>query len=481
MHTLDYLRILRRRWLLLLIGAVLGVGAAIDTVLWATPVYAASTTLYVSATDRSPTATTAYEASLLAQEQVQSYATLLGSERVAKDLASRLSDGLTASQLQKKITASVVPQTALLRATVTDTSSRRARQIATALGPVFAAVVSALEQPPSGGPSPVRVAVVDGASVPTVVSPRPTRDIALGLAIGLLIAGLAVVLREAADTSVKSAQMLRSLTGSPVLATVGSQDKAQRQAMREHRSPHAEAYRTLRTNLQFIDVDHPVTALTVTSSISGEGKSITACNLALTLADAGKRVVLVDGDLRRPRVGEYLAFHSRTGLTSVLIGTVGLDQATVESKHKLLRILPAGPPPPNPSELLASARMADLIATLRQQADIVVIDSPPLLPVSDAAILARLSDGAILVAHHGHSRREQLARAVEQLRAVDARLLGCILNRVPNRGPDADPYLAYGYYSPAGPVSQLPGLANGAKQLAPEEWQVSVRENAGKS
>lgn len=479
-HTLDFLRILRRRWLLLLIGAVLGVGAALDAVLWATPVYAASTTLYVSSTDRSPTAATAYEASLLAQQQVQSYADLLGSERVARDLASRLSDGLTASELQTKISASVVPQTALLRATVSDTSSSRARQIATALGPVFAAVVDVLEQPPSGGPSPVRVTVVDGASAPTVVSPRATRDIAFGLAVGLLIAGLAVVLRETADTSVKSAEMLRSLTGSPVLASVGTQDKAQRQATREHRSPHAESYRTLRTNLQFIDVDRPVTVLTVTSSIGAEGKSITACNLALTLADAGKRVVLIDGDLRRPRICEYLGFHSRSGLTSVLIGAAELDQATVESKHELLRILPAGPLPPNPSELLASARMADLIASLRQQADIVVIDSPPLLPVSDAAILAHLSDGAILVTHHGQTRREQVVRAVEQLRAVDARLLGSILNRVPSRGPDADPYLAYGYYTAAGPVTQLPGLMNGAKQLPPEQWQVAARGDAGK-
>jgi len=473
-HSIDYLRTLVRRWRILLAGALLGVGVAVDIVLWTTPMYAVTTTFYVSSTDRAPTATTAYEASLLAQQQVQSYATLLGSERVAQELAARLSDGLTAAQLQGKIGADVVPQTALLVATVTDGSRTRAHQIATALGPVFAAVVESLEQPPDGGPSPVRVTVVDSASAPSTVSPRPLRDLVLGLTAGLLIAGLAAVLREATDTSVKSLDVLRGLTGGPVLASVGTQDKAQRQMLREHRSPNTEAYRSLRTNLQFLDVDHPVRVLTVTSSIPGEGKSLTACNLALALADAGKRVVLVDGDLRCPQVCAYMGCTSRAGLTSVLIGASLLEEALIEGRNRLLRIMPSGPIPPNPSELLGSARMAELLERLKQDADIVVIDSPPLLPVTDAAILSHLSDGAILVVRHGQTRREQLARATDQLRAVEARLLGSVLNRVPSRGPDADPYLAYGYYNSAQPAAPLPGLVNGASLLGIEDWRVNV-------
>lgn len=474
MHTIDYLRTLARRWRILLAGALLGVGVAVDIVLWSTPMYAVTTTFYVSSTDHAPTAATAYEASLLAQQQVQSYATLLGSERVAQELATRLSDGLTAAQLQAKIGADVVPQTALLRASITDGSPTRAHQIATALGPVFASVVEGLEQPPDGGPSPVRVTVVDGASAPSTVSPRPLRDLLLGLTAGLLIAGLGAVLREAMDTSVKSVDTLRDLTGGPVLASVGTQDKAQRQLLREHRSPNTEAYRSLRTNLQFLDVDHPVRVLTVTSSVPGEGKSVTACNLALALADAGKRVVLVDGDLRCPQVCSYLGCTGRAGLTSVLIGAALLEEALIEGRNRLLRIMPSGPIPPNPSELLGSARMAELVERLKQDADIVVIDSPPLLPVTDAAILSNLSDGAILVVRHGQTRREQLARATDQLRAVEARLFGSVLNRVPSRGPDADPYLAYGYYTASQPSAPLPGLTNGASLLGVEEWRVNV-------
>jgi non-specific protein-tyrosine kinase len=291
---------------------------------------------------------------------------------------------------------------------------------------------------------------------------------------GLFIAGLAAVLREATDTSVKSVEVLRGLTGGSVLASVGTQDKAQRQKLREHRSPNTEAYRSLRTNLQFLDVDHPVRVLTVTSSVPGEGKSVTACNLALALADAGKRVVLVDGDLRCPQVCAYLGCTSRAGLTSVLIGASLLEETLIEGRNRLLRILPSGPIPPNPSELLGSVRMTELVERLKQDADIVVIDSPPLLPVTDAAILSRASDGAILVVRHGQTRREQLVRATDQLRAVEARLLGSVLNRVPLRGPDADPYLAYGYYNSAQPIAPLPGLLNGASLLGAEDWRVNV-------
>jgi capsular exopolysaccharide synthesis family protein len=479
MQMLDYLRILSRRWLLFSGCALLGLAAAVAVTVRATPQYASSITLYVSSTDRTPTASTAYEASLLAQQEVQSYASLLGSERVARELADRLADGLTPLQVQGKITASVIPQTVLLRATVTDVSRTRAQLIASTLGPVFADVVDLLEQPTAGGPSPVRVTVVDDAAAPTVpVSPRPLRNLALGLVAGLLAGVGAAVLRETTDTSVKSSDMLRDLTGAPVLASVGVQDKAQRHAIREHRSPRSEAYRSLRTNLQFVDVDQPVKVLTVTSSIAGEGKSLTACNLALTLADAGRRVILVDGDLRCPRIGEYLGLRRHTGLTSILAGAARLDQALVTSKNRLLSVLPAGPIPPNPSELLGSARMLELVELLKQDADIVVIDSPPLLPVTDAAILAHISDGALLIVQHGLTRRDQVGRAVEQLTAGDARLLGSILNKTPARAPEADSYSYYAY-APIPRAAQLVAAGSGAPQTPGKRWRsVGRRDSA---
>jgi non-specific protein-tyrosine kinase len=477
MQMLDYLRILSRRWLVIAVCAILGLAATVAVTVRATPQYASSITLYVSSTDRTQTASIAYEASLFAQQEVQSYASLLSSERVARELSRHLADGLTPRQVQGKITASVIPQTALLRATVTDVSRKRVRLIASALGPVFANVVDLLEQPATGGPSPVRVTVVDDAVTPTApVSPRRLRNLVLGLLAGLMAGLAAAVLREITDMSVKSSEMLRDLTGGPLLASVGIQNKAQRHAIGEHRSPRTEAYRSLRTNLQFVDVDRPVKVLTVTSSIAGEGKSLTACNLALTLADAGKRVILVDGDLRRPQVGEYLGIKRQTGLTSILVGAARLDQALVTSKNRQLSVLPAGPIPPNPSELLGSARMLELVELLKQDADFVVIDSPPLLAVTDAAILAHISDGALLVVQHGLARRDQVGRAVEQLTAVDARLLGSILNKTPARGPEADSYFySYQGYTPSLPGAQLLGAGSGVSETPGRRWRPVAR------
>ena len=183
MHLLEYVRILGRRWLLIAVYSILGIGAAIVVTVQTTPQYASSITLYVSSTFATPTASTAYDATLLAQQQVQSYADLLKSERVAKQVATTLrADNLSPQDVQAKIAASVVPQTVLLRASVTDTSQKRAWWIATALGPAFTEAVNELERPGPGSASPVRVSVVDDATSPNgPVSPRPLRNIGLGL------------------------------------------------------------------------------------------------------------------------------------------------------------------------------------------------------------------------------------------------------------------------------------------------------------
>jgi capsular exopolysaccharide synthesis family protein len=442
-HLSDYLRILAKRWLLIATCAGLSVGAAAAVTLRSTPEYATSITLYVSTPNRPNDMASAYDASLFAQQQVQSYVDLLASQRVAAQLARQLADGLTPQQLQGKISASLIPQTALLQATVTDTSRHRALRIASALGPVFARVVSELERPTTGGPSPVRVTVVDDATLPGApVSPRPDRNLLLGLLLGLLIGAAAAILRDTLDTSVTSEEQLRDLTGSPVLGVVGVQSKTVQQLMaRGYQAPRAEAYRSLRTNLQFVHIDRPLKSVTITSALAGEGKSITACNLAFALTDSGRRVALIEGDLRRPSLRDYLGVKGSTGLTDVLVGAAELDEAMLSTRNPLLSVLPCGRVPPNPSELLGTARMHDLLTRIQQDVDIVLIDSPPLLPVSDAAILARISDGALLVTQHGRTRREHVARAAEYLRSVDAQLLGTVLNKAPARED------SYGYYT----------------------------------
>ncbi|MCA1721071.1 MAG: CpsD/CapB family tyrosine-protein kinase [Actinobacteria bacterium] len=209
------------------------------------------------------------------------------------------------------------------------------------------------------------------------------------------------------------------------------------------RAARAEAFRQLRTNLQFLEVDEPVRSFVITSSVPKEGKSTTACNLAITLAQAGVRTLLIEGDLRRPRIADYLGLEGAIGVTNVLIGQVPLQDALQPWGNGTLSVLASGPLPPNPSELLASRGMHELLAEVEKSFDMVIIDAPPLLPVTDAAILSTMTGGALLGVRCRSTKRDQLRRAADALEAVDARVLGAVLNMVPRRGPDA--YYSYGY------------------------------------
>ncbi len=211
------------------------------------------------------------------------------------------------------------------------------------------------------------------------------------------------------------------------------------------RSPVAEAYRSLRTNLEFSSLDEPLRAMVVTSPAPEAGKSTTLANLAVTMAQAGKEVILVDCDLRRPSLHEIFGVSNATGLTSVILDDTTSTPPLRETGVPGLKLLTSGPLPPNPAELLSSRRMADLIRALREQADIVLFDAPPVIAVTDAAILASQVDGVLLVLNAGVTKREHAQRAKAALEKVNARLVGAVLNNV-----KLDMSL-YGYYSQARP------------------------------
>ena len=197
--------------------------------------------------------------------------------------------------------------------------------------------------------------------------------------------------------------------------------------------PRAEAFRVLRTNLQFLDPDAPPRSFLITSAVPGEGKSSTATNLAITLAQAGKKVLLVDGDLRRPSIATMLGLEGAVGLTTVLVGRSDLEASIQLHRESGVHVLTGGPVPPNPSEILQSHATRDLLGRLRAMYDLVVIDAPPLLPVADAAITAAEVDGAIVVVRHGKTTREQLRHSVERLEQVGARTFGVVVNMTPRR------------------------------------------------
>jgi capsular exopolysaccharide synthesis family protein len=202
----------------------------------------------------------------------------------------------------------------------------------------------------------------------------------------------------------------------------------------------AEAMRTLRTNLQFMDVDNPPRTIVVTSPLPGDGKSTIACNLALMLAAGGSRVVLVDGDLRRSKVAQTMGVSSSAGLSDVLAGRADVADVLQRSPQSPnLDVLAAGGAPPNPSEVLGSARMKALLTELSEHS-IVIIDAPPLIPVTDGAVLAHQADGALLVVSVGKTTYDLVEKALDTLRKARGRALGVVLNKVPLKGADASPY-----------------------------------------
>ncbi len=197
------------------------------------------------------------------------------------------------------------------------------------------------------------------------------------------------------------------------------------------RSPAAEAFRTLRTNIYFSSLDRSIHTLLVTSVAPSEGKSTTLANLAVTMAQGEKKTILVDSDLRRPTLHTAFGLNNETGLTSLFMDAKGpLEPALQDVGVANLQVLTSGPLPPNPAELLGSQRMLDVIAALKNRADMVLFDAPPIVAVTDAAVLGTRVDGVLLVINAGHTRREHAKRAKEQLEKVNIRIVGAVLNGV---------------------------------------------------
>jgi capsular exopolysaccharide synthesis family protein len=446
----DYLQVARARWRIVLIGLLIGLASA-AVVTWLTPrLYSAQVTIYVSAQPGADTATAAsaaYQGNLLSQQKVKSYTQLLTSHRIAQDVAERLVSGASASEIERQITASSQPDTVLLTATATDGSPQLARQMANATGAAFTALVAQLERPTTDLPPNVTAQVVEPAQLPTTpVSPRPVVNFGLGILLGLLAGCAAALLRHRLDTSVKSVDDLVRITDAPNLGSIAYDASIPMHPLTVHErpnSPRSEAFRKIRTNLQFIDVDRSQKTIVVTSSMPEEGKTTTLCNLAIVLAQAGRRVIVVETDLRRPRLVDYLGLEGAVGLTSVLAGRVPLDSALQSWGSNMFDVLSSGPIPPNPSELLASRQMRNLLTELGGRYEIVLLDAPPLLPVTDAAILGAECDGALLIVRHGKTRRNQIEAALSALDGVSARLLGTVLSMTP--GSDSGDY--YHYYS----------------------------------
>jgi polysaccharide biosynthesis transport protein len=319
------------------------------------------------------------------------------------------------------------------------------------------------------------ISVIEPASLPTSpVGPNKAGIILMVSAIGFVLAGSAAHLLEYLDKTIKSPEDVSRVMGLPVIGFIGEMERKRNEwdyVAESPRSPIAEAFRSLRTNIEFAGVDEPIRTILITSADASDGKTTVATNLGIIMAQGDKKVVVMDADLRRPQIHKSLNIPIQPGLTEVFRDKVSVFDAVRNWKDRRVTILPSGTPPPNPAELLGSKKMDQIMSSLEEVVDVVVIDGPPFV-VTDSSILAAKVDAVLLVIRPGQTR-EEIGRAVmEQMQRAGANVIGVVLNRIPRRGSEYY-YSGYPVYSPyfddnskGGPKSGSPGGKSKEKGLA---------------
>jgi len=460
MELRAYLDVLKRRWwILILLPLVLGVAAFVYSK-QLTPMYRATATILVNQT-QSP-GVVQYNDVLTSERLTNTYAEIVERSVVLTESLTRLGLPLTEDELAARISVTPVRNTQLLRITAEDADPALAASIANVVSQVF---INDNANQLAGRPG--TVSITDLAKTPSSPSSPNTRmNVVLGVMIGMLLAGAVVWMQEYLDDTIKNAEDVEATVGLPTLGVVSRfANPGGRQPVTGNavNSDLAESYRQVRTNVHFAQLAGRARKILVTSASPGEGKSTTVANLAVAIARAGESVIVVDTDLRRPTQHVLFDVPNAFGLTGVLLSELDSpEQGLLATGIRGLRMLPSGPLPPNPSELLTSVNMRRMIDALGKIADYVIFDSPPLFAVTDASILASETDGTILVMDVSHSRSETLRQATKALEQAGARRLGVVINKARKSARNA---YYYGYYgapdveSPEAPSPPAPPAA----------------------
>ncbi|MDX2377457.1 polysaccharide biosynthesis tyrosine autokinase [Microbacterium sp. LRZ72] len=431
---------LRKFWLLIVALTVAGGIIAFGWAMTITPVYQSTATLYF-ALNQGDSASDLAQGSTYTQNQMVSFAQLATSSRVLEPVIRELDLDVTPTELARSLEVSIPQQTVILEVQASSTDAEEAAEIANAISDSLTQVVREVAPKGAEGAATIAANVIDEAVVPPFQAfPNKPREAALGALLGLLVGVLAAFVFTIADTRLRSEQALTKVSSAPVLGTITrtpNRDGSPQGLVvaREPLGHTAEEYRRIQSGLTYAGVGDRARCVLVTSSVPTEGKSTVTANLALTLAGLQHRVLLIDADLRRPRIGEYFGVENALGLTTVLVGELGFDVARITRTGTTLDLLPSGAVPPNPPALLASGEMRDLLQRVSDEYDFVLIDSPPVLSVADATLVAPMVDGVVVVIDASRTRRAQLASALRMLDGAGARLLGVVLNktRAPRR------------------------------------------------
>ena len=450
MELSDYLRVFRAHWIGVIALVLAGVAAAAAWSLLQPKVYTADASGFVTARGASDLGSSMV-GDQLAQSKVKSYLDIGTWRAVAEFAIEELGLQASPEQLVGQVRVTNPSGTVILQVAASASTPERARDLAEVWLRGIIAQVELIESA-DGTAAPVTVLPGDSARLPTEPSsPNLRQNLALGALAGALLGAGYALVRDRLDQRIRTPDGLEAATGLSAVGVLPLGDEAKELGLLPLEpdarggawTALAEAFRGLRTNLQYMNVDDPPRAIVVTSPLPGDGKSFTAANLAITIAATGQRVVLVDGDLRRPRLADLFGLPTGGGLSDLLAGRAEPADVLQPIGTSGLRLLSAGSIPPNPSEILGSERMRHLIAELTADA-LVIIDSPPLLPVTDAAILSTRADGALVVVGAGKTTYDVLDHALDLLEKARAKPLGVVLNRAPTSGA-ASSYYGYHY------------------------------------
>jgi capsular exopolysaccharide synthesis family protein len=448
-HYFDVVR--RRFWIILAVLAAC-VGAAVAVTALQDNVYRATTKLVVGQGGGLPQVQYGNEVQTFTATMSELVRSNVVAENVIGNL--RLADE-TPESLLSRMTTSINPQTAVITVSVEDGDQQRAARIAQEIALVFSQLVRerfASQTPDGAAPSePPTVAIFDPAhALPYRVSPRPVRNVAAAILLGLILGLVAAFLREHFDRAIRTREDVERAFGVSVIGQVPFvrlRRGARGGVTSTESGPVAEAFRALRANLQYLGVRRPLQTLLVTSAAPEQGKTTITANLAVAIARSGASVAVVEGDLRRPRLDEAFGVDAGPGLTNVLVGAAELDAAIRPASVPgdasgggagEIALLPSGPLPPNPAELLSSFQMREVLDRLSQRYDYVLIDSPPLLAVADALELARMVDGVVLAVRQSRARTDDARELRSIVERLEVNVVGAVLT-------DVEAGAGYGY------------------------------------
>jgi len=444
----EYLGVLRKYWASIVLFTLFGVAVAGVYVYLAPPVYTTRTQVFLSV-NIGNSSSDFVQGTNYATAMARSFAQITTTPKVLDPVVKDLNLNITSTSLASQISTSIPTNTSIIQITAKNGDARLSAQVAERTAESLVTVIEQLTPKAADGTPAMKGSIIQPAIVPTSpTSPQPLQSGALGLVAGLAVGIGLAVLRKALDVKLHSTKDVTHATDRPVIATIPRDSSLARDAvvmMSAPTSGMAERYRQLRTNLLFFNIesDKPWNFV-VTSSIEGEGKSSTAINIAYALAENGDRVLLIDADLRRPKIATYLQLEGAAGLTTVLLNRAGFSDVVQSLGPGCPDILAAGAIPPNPAELVGSRRMKQLLEQVSRQYQAVVIDSAPLLPVADTLSLLPHVSGVVMVAAAEKVTVPELKVALESIGNTRTPVMGIVLNKVRHRGSSTG-YYNYNY------------------------------------